>query len=62
MSLDKKSEGWRSWKSTVPLRSPSARNMKVRAYWDSEGAILLDVMQRGITINSDTYNSTVTKM
>jgi hypothetical protein len=27
----------------------------VTVFWDSEGVILLDVMQRGTKINSDTY-------
>jgi histone-lysine N-methyltransferase SETMAR len=34
----------------------------VTVYWDREGVILLDVMQRGITINSDMYISMLTKM
>jgi hypothetical protein len=36
--------------------------MMVTVYWDCEGMILLDVVQRGITINSDTYISMLTKM
>jgi hypothetical protein len=27
----------------------------VMAFWDSEGVIFLDVMQREMTVNSDTY-------
>jgi hypothetical protein len=36
--------------------------MMVTVYWDCEGVILLDVMQRGITVNSDMYIIMLTKM
>jgi len=36
--------------------------MMVMVFWDCEGVILLDVVQRGMTFNSDTYISTLNKM
>jgi hypothetical protein len=33
----------------------------VKVFWDCEGVILLDVMQRGMTIDSDMYNNTLKK-
>jgi hypothetical protein len=37
------------------LASPSARNVIVAVFWDCEGVILLDVMQRGTAFNSEAY-------
>jgi len=35
--------------------------MMVMAFWDREGVIFLDVMQRETTVNSDTYISMLKK-
>jgi Transposase. len=47
----KRNEGWRSRRSATPSCFPSARNVMVTVFCDCEGVILLDVMQRGTTIN-----------
>jgi hypothetical protein len=60
--LGKKSDGWRTRKSAATLCSATARNVIVTVLWDSEGVILLDVMQRGMKINSDAYIGTLKKM
>jgi hypothetical protein len=36
--------------------------MMVMVFWDCEGVILFDVMQRGMTLNSDACISTLNKM
>jgi hypothetical protein len=41
--------------------SPSAGKVKVTMFWNCEGVILLDVMQRGMTGNSDIYTSMLKK-
>ena len=42
--------------------SPSARRVMITVLWDCEGVILLDVMQRDTTVNSDAYISALRKM
>jgi len=41
--------------------SPSTRRVMVTMFWNCEGVILHDVMQRGMTVNSDTYTSMLKK-
>lgn len=40
----------------------SAGKVMVTVFWDCEGVILIDVMPRGSTINSEAYVSTLTKL
>lgn len=42
--------------------TPSARKVMVTVFWDSEGVILVDVMPRGTTINSEAYVKTLHKL
>jgi hypothetical protein len=41
---------------------PSASKIMAIVYWDCEGAILIDVLTRGQTINSDVYVETLKKL
>ena len=34
----------------------------ITVFWDTDGVILVDVMARGGTINSDTYMKTLQKL
>jgi hypothetical protein len=45
--------------SVAPCCSPSARKVMVTEFSGSEGVILLDMMHREMTINSDAYVITV---
>nr|CAI5818875.1 unnamed protein product [Callosobruchus analis] len=40
----------------------SAGKVMVTVFWDCEGVILIDVMPRGSTINSEAYVNTLTKL
>ena len=42
--------------------TPSARKLMVTVFWDIDEVILVDVMARGETINSDTYIKTLQKL
>ena len=42
--------------------SPSAGKVMITAFWDIDGVILVDVMTRGETINSEAYIKTLTKL
>jgi len=42
--------------------SPSPRKVMITVFWDTDGVILVDVMARGETINSDVYIKTLQKM
>jgi hypothetical protein len=39
--------------------TPSARKVMIAVFWDTDGVILVDVMTRGETINSDIYIKTL---
>jgi hypothetical protein len=39
--------------------TPSAGKVMVTVFWDTDGVILVDVMARGETINSDAYIKTL---
>ena len=39
--------------------TPSARKVMISVFWDTDGVILVDVMARGETINSDAYIKTL---
>jgi hypothetical protein len=41
---------------------PSASKIMATVYWDCEGVILIDVLTRGQTINSDVYVETLKKL
>jgi histone-lysine N-methyltransferase SETMAR len=41
---------------------PSASKIMATVFWDCEGVILIDVLPRGQTINSDVYVGTLKKM
>nr|CAI5860394.1 unnamed protein product [Callosobruchus analis] len=40
----------------------SAGKVMVTVFWDCEGVILIDVMPRGSTLNSEAYVNTLTKL
>ena len=42
--------------------TPSAGKLMVTVFWDIDGVILVDVMARGETINSDAYIKTLQKL
>jgi len=42
--------------------TPSAGKHMITVFWDIDGAILVDVMARGETINSDAYIKTLQKL
>jgi hypothetical protein len=42
--------------------TPSTRNVMITVLWDIDGVILVDVMARGETINSDAYIKTLQKL
>ena len=39
--------------------TPSAGKVMVTVFWDTDGVILVDVMARGETVNSDAYIKTL---
>lgn len=41
---------------------PSARKIMITKFWDTDGVILVDVMARGETLNSDMYIKTVQEL
>jgi hypothetical protein len=41
---------------------PSARKAMITVFWDTDGVILVDVMARGETINSDACIRTLQKL
>ena len=42
--------------------TPSARNVMINAFWDTDRVILVDVMARDETVNSDMYIKTLQKL
>jgi histone-lysine N-methyltransferase SETMAR len=42
--------------------TPFARKVMITVFWDIDGTILVDVMARGETINSDAYIKTLQKL
>ena len=42
--------------------TPSAGKLVIAVFWDTDGVILVDVMARGETINSDAYIKTLQKL
>jgi hypothetical protein len=42
--------------------TPSARKVMITIFWDNDGAILVDVLARGETINLDVYIKTLQKL
>jgi len=43
-------------------KTPSAGKVMITVFWDADGMILVDVMARGETINSDAYINTCQKL
>jgi len=41
---------------------PSADKVMCNVFWDRKGVILLDFLEPGLTINSDRYIRTLTKL
>ena len=42
--------------------TPSARKVMINVFWETDGVILVDVMARGETINSDAYIKNLQKL
>jgi len=42
--------------------TPSTRKVMITVFWDTDGVILVDVMAKGETINSEAYINTLQKL